>query len=48
MQNEHIKLTQTHQDTQTLSKAHLQNIIDILGRLMSKHHQISHTAYEKK
>ena len=38
------RLTQTHQDTQVISKAHLRNVMDVLGRLTSKLNQTSHTA----
>lgn len=37
-QNKHIKLTQTHQDTQALSKAHFTNVLDVLKHLTTKLH----------
>ena len=37
------KLTQTPQDTQVLSKAHLPNVMDVLSQLTFKLNQTSHT-----
>ena len=45
-QNEHIKLTQTHEDTQAQSKAYLQNVMDVLGRLTPKNNKNSNSTYE--
>ena len=42
--NEHVKLTQTFQDTQVLSKAYLPNVMDVIGHLTSKINQTIHTA----
>lgn len=42
-QNEHVKLTQTHENTQELFKVYVSNIMDVLGLLTSKHNKTSNT-----
>ena len=42
IQNEHVKLDKTCIDTQGCFKANLSNVMDILGRLTSKLHEIWH------
>ena len=44
-QNEHVKINETSVDTEGHFKANLFNVMDALGRLTSKHHETSHTAY---
>ena len=45
IQNKHVKLNETCLDTQGHFKAHLSNIMNVLGRLTSKLHETQHTAY---
>ena len=39
IKNEHVKLDETYIDTQGYFKAHLSNVMDVLGRLTSKFHK---------
>ena len=45
IQNEQVKLNKTHLDTQGHFMATLSNVVDVLRRLTSKHHENQHTAY---
>ena len=44
-QNKHVKLNETCLDTQGHFKAHLSNVMNVLGYLTSKLHENCHTTY---
>ena len=46
IQNKHVKLNETCEETQGRFNAKDSNVMDVLGRLTSKLHKTSHTAYK--
>ena len=46
IQNEHIKLDETHLDVQGHFKAYLSNVLNVLGHLTSKIQETLNTAYK--